>query len=78
MLQTGLILDVGDKKTLLTLMIYLNHEFEGGATNFSRAGIDIKPETGKALLFDHKLLHQGCELISGYKYVLRTDIVFSN
>ncbi|MCJ8313232.1 MAG: 2OG-Fe(II) oxygenase [Saccharospirillaceae bacterium] len=69
---------VNGHKTLFTLMIYLNQEFEGGVTNFSRVGLDIKPETGKALLFDHKLLHQGCEIISGYKYVLRTDIVFSN
>lgn len=58
----------------LTLLIYLNDDFEGGATSFR--GFELKPKTGTALVFRHAVIHQGDELISGIKYVLRTDIMY--
>jgi len=36
----------------------------------------IKPEEGSALIFHHPYRHEGKELISGTKYVLRTDIMY--
>ena len=33
-------------------------------------------QQGDALIFDHRLLHEGARLISGEKLVLRTDILF--
>lgn len=70
----------------LSYLIYLNSGFEGGATTFrdyvgkgdSRHKIEhvIKPETGSALLFRHERWHEGTALISGRKYVLRSDIFY--
>ena len=34
------------------------------------------PRTGMALLFQHMLLHSGERVVSGIKYVLRSDILF--
>ena len=36
----------------------------------------IKPKTGMALVFHHPLRHEGKEITSGTKYVLRTDIMY--
>jgi prolyl 4-hydroxylase len=55
-------------------MIYLNDAFEGGETKFNKCSIE--PATGKALIFRHELLHEGCPVITGIKYVLRTDIMY--
>ena len=57
-----------------TLMIYLNEGFEGGETTFP--DVTIKPKTGDCLVFLHDLEHEGTKLVSGTKYVLRTDIMF--
>lgn len=57
-----------------TFMIYLNDEFEGGETTFNQ--LIIRPTTGMALVFFHDLEHEGSKIISGNKYVLRTDIMY--
>jgi prolyl 4-hydroxylase len=59
----------------LTLMIYLNEGFRGGATEFEDAD-PVVPETGMALVFTHGLRHQGAPVLHGTKYVLRTDVMF--
>jgi prolyl 4-hydroxylase len=62
--------------SLLTCMVYLNDEgLEGGATEFSDFE-RVLPETGKVLLFDHPLMHQGAPVRRGVKYVLRTDVMY--
>ena len=60
----------------ITLLIYLNEEFEGGATTLIIENEEIIPKTGMLLLFEHKLLHCGRPVISGTKYVLRTDVMY--
>jgi predicted 2-oxoglutarate/Fe(II)-dependent dioxygenase YbiX len=64
------------ERSLLTFMVYLNEGFTGGATTFHDWGVDVAPRTGTALLFQHWLLHEGCELIEGTKYVLRSDVMY--
>jgi len=61
----------------LTLMIYLNEGFGGGATAFLDYELQVVPKTGMALLFQHRILHEGCPVTSGIKYVLRSDIMYS-
>lgn len=63
------------ERSLLTLLIYLNDDFEGGATGFERK-FDIQPLKGRAVIFEHRIKHEGKPLQSGTKYVLRTDIMF--
>jgi len=62
------------ERSLLTLMIYLNEAFEGGETVFNETR--IKPQTGMALIFQHALMHEGAAVMSGRKYVLRSDLMY--
>jgi predicted 2-oxoglutarate/Fe(II)-dependent dioxygenase YbiX len=64
------------ERSLLTFMIYLNEGFDGGGTAFLDDDRLIVPRTGAALLFQHRLLHEGCVLVAGTKYVLRTDVMY--
>lgn len=58
----------------LTVLVYLNDGFEGGATSFQ--GRKVIPETGKCVVFPHHLEHEGSEVHHGVKYVLRTDVMY--
>ena len=64
------------EKSFYTIMIYLNDDFEGGETEFENL-FTVAPKKGTALIFHHPLRHEGKTLISGIKYVLRTDIMYS-
>lgn len=74
--------------SLLTFMVYLNEGCEGGTTDFHMKNgrvldddpsiIKVKPEKGMALVFTHNVLHRGTEIISGVKYVVRSDIMYRN
>lgn len=61
--------------SLYSLIIFLNTNFEGGETAFRKL-FSVSPEHGKALLFQHRLRHEGQEVSEGVKYVLRTDVMF--
>jgi len=80
------------QQSFLTLLIYLNDEFEGGKTGFypnkqhcrylrdienKIPSIVITPKTGTALVNIHNILHEGAPVEFGTKYVLRTDILFT-
>jgi prolyl 4-hydroxylase len=66
------------ERSELTLMVYLNEGFEGGTTAFLELGVEATPRTGMALLFQHRLLHEGCAVRAGVKYVLRTDVMYAD
>ncbi|UTW53818.1 2OG-Fe(II) oxygenase [Kordiimonas sp. SCSIO 12610] len=72
------------ERSLFTLMFYLNDGFEGGDITFCDWGspllfddFAITPQAGKALLFFHPISHKGEPVISGEKFVLRTDVMYS-
>lgn len=65
-----------NEQSFYTFMIYLNDDFVGGATAFEN--FEIAPQTGAGLIFFQELEHAGMPIISGKKYVLRTDIMYSN
>jgi hypothetical protein len=69
--------DAEGRRSLLTFMVYLNEGFEGGSTTFPDQERIIVPRTGMALLFQHMLLHAGEPVITGTKYVLRSDVLFA-
>jgi prolyl 4-hydroxylase len=60
--------------SFFSVLLYLNDEFEGGATEFE-FGL-VKPKKGSMLVFRHTYYHQGAPVISGTKYVLRTDLMY--
>ena len=76
----------GSQVSLWTVMIYLNHGFEGGSTLFhstehvadddDTAVVAIVPKSGSVLLFDHSLYHEGQKVLQGTKYAIRTDMMF--
>lgn len=61
---------------VMTMLVYLNDDFEGGETDFPELGITIRPKQGEGLLFrnvdargtpDPTLLHAGVPVRSGTK-----------
>jgi hypothetical protein len=68
-------LDAG-VRSLVTLVFYLNEDFEGGETDFPELERKIAPRAGRALLFQHRILHEATEVRAGEKLVLRTDVLY--
>ena len=72
------------ERSHFTFMVYLNDDFEGGATSFSDDGfgfgvsgmLRITPAKGMGLLFHHPIVHRGDPVTAGRKYVLRTDVMY--
>jgi predicted 2-oxoglutarate/Fe(II)-dependent dioxygenase YbiX len=65
----------GVERSMLTAMVYLNDDFDGGTTDF-HTGISVTPRQGMALVFAHHWLHQGAPPTTGRKYVMRTDVMY--
>ncbi|KAF2068406.1 hypothetical protein CYY_010267 [Polysphondylium violaceum] len=79
--------DNPDRRSIYTLQIYLNDDYQGGKTNFflpenpleiakHQLEKSVVPKTGRALIFNHDTLHEGAEVISGEKYIMRVDMMF--
>ena len=69
--------ELADKReTLLTLVLYLNDDFEGGATFFDELKKTITPTPGLALLFQHRVLHTAEPVTAGEKFVMRSDVFY--
>ena len=71
---------IGHRVSKLTFMVYLTDVPKGGQTRFYDADLkvrfSVRPEVGKALIFEHAILHEGVAVESGIKYVLRTDVMY--
>jgi len=54
-----------------TALIYLNDGFVGGETEFPKLGVNIKPETGKLVIWDNTdgSDHAGLPVVLGTKYI---------
>jgi prolyl 4-hydroxylase len=78
------------KKSFLTVLFYLNDDVKHGSTRIldrkvvaSSEGVkyrelfEVKPETGSVLVFSHNIFHEGEEVESGVKYVLRSDVFYT-
>lgn len=80
-----------DRLSRLTMVLYLNEDFEGGATTFFSPGaefgsletIGVRPRIGSALCFPHgdtagSLVHEGSATTAGTKYIIRSDVLYKN
>ncbi|MEA5606298.1 2OG-Fe(II) oxygenase [Nostoc sp. UHCC 0252] len=73
------------EESLLSFMIYLNQGFAGGETRFHfdrryyehLPSLTVVPVIGMALCFVHELVHEGTPVDQGRKYVLRSDVMYS-
>lgn len=64
---------------MVTIQLYLNQGAEGGETTFLEGdGLKVIPKTGGVLLFEHRIEHEGSEVLSGVKYAIRSDIMYSD
>jgi len=71
----------------LSYLIYLNDDCDGGATTFrdyrdvngtrEKTEVSVMPATGTALLFRHERWHEGTPVVTGSKYVLRSDVFYA-
>ena len=63
---------IASSHRLFAWMTYLNNVDDGGTTHFSHYDIDIKPETGKTLIWPSEWTHahNGKILNSGVKYII--------
>lgn len=68
--------ELDGRRSRLTLMVYLSAVEEGGETTFTRLARRVAPAPGRAVLFQHSLLHASEPVVRGTKYVLRTDVLF--
>lgn len=64
------------KRTFLTVLVYLNAGYAGGETLFEH--VRVCPKLGMLAFFPHELEHEGCKVLSGMKYTLRTDVVYES
>jgi hypothetical protein len=64
---------------LWTCMVYLNDDLEGGQTRFPNIDLEFTPKKGMAVLWQNinkkgemetDSLHEGCDVISGTKYII--------
>lgn len=75
-----------DRYSQMTFLLFLNDDFEGGATRFlvgnDRASVvDIRTPAGAVLCFPHGMhplhcVHSSEPILSGTKYIIRTDLLF--
>jgi prolyl 4-hydroxylase len=63
--------------TLHTVLAYFNDDFEGGETRFEEQFDEVVvPRRGMVAVFQHKLRHEGCAVLAGTKYAMRSDVVY--
>ncbi|KAI9347011.1 hypothetical protein BDR26DRAFT_953449 [Obelidium mucronatum] len=72
----------GSERSMLTVQFYLNTCEEGGETTmWSDDGnlvSRVRCGAGKALVFSHRIMHEGTAVAEGVKYVIRTDVMYSS
>ena len=76
----GVNIDGKGRRSFMTINIFLNDTFEGGETDFldhqRNLVYSAKPVPGRGAIFDRLIYHRGNLVKGGYKYLIRTDIMF--
>jgi prolyl 4-hydroxylase len=54
----------------ISVIVYLNDDFGGGATRFPAFGVEVRPRVGHALTFLPYYAHDGEVVTGGEKYIL--------
>jgi len=70
------------ERSCITFLLYLNDEFEGGNTKYLKPFDEnrfIAPSIspGMVVMFQHDIYHEGQPLLNGTKYIVRTDVMFT-
>lgn len=75
--------DNKQRMSYATLNIFLNNDFEGGETTFYEKDkrtkkFVCKPKAGRGAFFYSQQFHEGNKIISGNKFLLRTDFMINH
>lgn len=72
--------DGASYKSVVSLVGYLNDNYEGGEISFDMYNIKIKPEAGDLLIFpsNYMFMHQALPVVSGIKYSVVTMLDYSD
>ena len=75
----GINIDAKGHRAKYTVNIFLNDNFEGGSTEFfdefGRSCFIAEPKAGRAMIFDNQIAHAGNKVLTGNKYLIRTDVM---
>ena len=72
---------------LATVMMYLSSPAQGGRTVFPQLGLSVRPVAGSALmwvnirsngLFDTRVLHMGCPVLRGNKWIANKWVLWAD
>jgi predicted 2-oxoglutarate/Fe(II)-dependent dioxygenase YbiX len=75
------------ERSYITLQLYLNDREggNGGETTFfdvikdgKVSDVKVCPRPGRVLIFEHRIVHEGSLVVDGFKYAMRTDIMYTN
>ena len=70
------------ERTFKTCMVYLNEDYNGGKTRFYyynseyKSFLKLKAKAGMCLIFNQNIPHDGEQVENGYKYMMRTDMIY--
>ena len=72
--------DGASYKSVVSLVGYLNDDYEGGEIEFNVLGVKIKPEAGDLVIFPSNFIytHRAHPVISGIKYSIVTMLDYSD
>ena len=68
--------------SLITILIYLNDNYQGANTKFfsdsyDKIGLSLKPEIGMVCIMHQNIEHEVPKIEKGIKYVIRTELMYS-
>lgn len=64
------------RRSFLSIVVYLNDDFEGGQLHLPGQGRDIQPRPGLAVVFSHWMVHESRPITEGVKYAFRSDVIY--
>lgn len=68
----------GEHETsVYTILVFLDDEFDGGATQFDGGETSIAAQRGRVVMFDQRDPHRGAPVALGSKHVLRGEVYYT-
>lgn len=64
-------------RSAMSILVFLNDQFEGGGVEFPELGRFVEAKAGRAVVFPHALMHVDRIVERGRKFVLETDVFYS-
>jgi len=71
----------GKEQSFVTFFLFLNEDCRGGSSTFvnprdSKIKHPCEPKTGRLIIFQHNIFHEGSLVEGGMKYAVRSDFMY--